>query len=62
MIVHHAKQTLIKEEPKHARASSGLRVKCAHNIGGRMLCTTYACNRAKSALKRGVGLYYVMGV
>ena len=33
MIVHHAKQTLIT----HFERPQGLGVKCAHNIGGRML-------------------------
>ena len=61
MIAHHAKQTLIKEE---LRLQGPARVKCAHNIGGRMLriLYSYARNRAKSALKRGVGLYEIMGV
>ena len=74
MIIHHAKQTLIKENSTvhvvYIRAlcdyilttmQQGLGVKCVHNRWA-YATYTYARNRAKSAQKRGVGLHYVMCV
>ena len=58
IIVHHAKQTLIKD----LGAAQTSTVHAPEQVG---VCyiyfTTYARNLAKSARKWGVGLYYVMG-